>query len=146
MARRRPSSGGGAAALAKYFLLVWAVALGALVVLHERSITVHAPPSVLYSHTASFRFPEVTASSLAGDEVTLGARSLFAGQWTLVGCLGSKFAQDMVDGWLTGVADAARASGGGATTADATTADATTAEASDLIQARARSRSKADGP
>ena len=30
MARRRPSSGGGAAALAKYFLLVWAVALGAL--------------------------------------------------------------------------------------------------------------------
>ena len=38
MARRRPSSGGGAAALAKYFLLVWAVALGALVVLHERSL------------------------------------------------------------------------------------------------------------
>ena len=38
MARRRPSSGGGAAALAKYFLLVWAVALGALVVLHEQSL------------------------------------------------------------------------------------------------------------
>ena len=38
MARRKPSGGGGAAALAKYFLLVWAVALGALVVLHERSL------------------------------------------------------------------------------------------------------------
>ena len=38
MARRHKPSGGGAAALAKYFLLVWAVALGALVVLHERSL------------------------------------------------------------------------------------------------------------
>ena len=38
--------------------------LGALrTVLHERSITVHAPPAALYTHSAAFRFPALTTTS-----------------------------------------------------------------------------------
>ena len=86
--------------------------LGALrEVLHERNVTSHPPPDSLYSHTTSFRFPEVVATSLAGEEVKMGTGEgrLFAGKWTLVGCAGSNFAQGMVDAWLTGVVEEASA-------------------------------------
>lgn len=73
--------------------------------LHEKHITVHAPPTALYSHSAAFRFPDLMATSLAGEDVAIGAATgrLFAGRWTLMGLAGSNFAQSMVDGWLTGV-------------------------------------------
>jgi len=74
-------------------------------VLHEKVVTVHPPPTELYSHAASFRFPELTATSLDGTEVALGAAvgRHFAGRWTLLGCSGSNFSQGMVDAWIAGV-------------------------------------------
>lgn len=81
--------------------------LGSLrTVLHERYVTIQAPPVALYAAADAFSFPKISATSLTGDDVTVGvgAGSLFAGRWTLVGLAGSNFAQGMVDGWLTGVA------------------------------------------
>jgi len=87
-------------------------------VLHNRVVTVDPPPTALCAPTAAFAFPNLSATSLAGQEEQFGtaAGSLFNGRWTLVGMLGSNFAQEMVDGWILGVAgtsgEAAPASGG----------------------------------
>jgi hypothetical protein len=90
-------------------------------VLHTRTITEHAAPAALYSQAEAFRFPELTATSLAGDEVPIGVGcGLFANRWTLLGCAGSSFAQEMVDKWLVGaVAEEAAAAEGGAAAAPA---------------------------
>ena len=85
--------------------------LGALrQVLHEKNITEHPPPAAFYTQADAFRFPELAATSLAGEEVTLGAGAaggLFADKWTLLGCANSSFAMTMVDEWLLGVEDRA---------------------------------------
>jgi hypothetical protein len=70
-------------------------------VIREKNVTVHPPPAVLYSHAASFRFPRMHVTPLAGDDLLLDGTGMFAGRWSLVGCAGSQFAQSMVDGWLT---------------------------------------------
>ena len=74
-------------------------------VIHEKTVTLHPPPAALYSQASAFRFPQLEATSLAGDTVILDD-NLFAGKWTLFGCAGSRFAQPMVDGWMDGIAAA----------------------------------------
>ena len=74
-------------------------------VIHEKTVTLHPPPAALYSQASAFRFPQLEATSLAGDTVILDD-NLFAGKWTLFGCAGSRFAQPMVDGWMDGIATA----------------------------------------
>jgi hypothetical protein len=71
-------------------------------VIHEKTVTLHPPPAALYSQASAFRFPQLEATSLAGDTVILDD-NLFAGKWTLFGCAGSRFAQPMVDGWMDGI-------------------------------------------
>ena len=75
-------------------------------VIKEKSVTLHPPAASLYSTALAFRFPEVTATSLAGEEVSVGpaAGGLFENRWTLLGCAGSNFAKSMVDTWMEAAA------------------------------------------
>jgi len=74
-------------------------------VIHEKTITLHPPPKSLYKHANAYRFPQLQATSLTGDEVAIDTE-FFAGRWSLLGCAGSQFAQPMVDGWMDGVSKA----------------------------------------
>lgn len=84
--------------------------LGALrEVMREKTVTLHPPPDALYGQSSAFRFPDFQATSLANETVQLSPAGLFGGQWTLLGCAGSKFTQPMVDGWVNGVMNALEA-------------------------------------
>jgi hypothetical protein len=76
-------------------------------VIREKAVTLHPPPAALYSQAKAFRFPELTAQSLLGGDVSISSQGdgLFAtGKWTVLGCAGSNFSQPMVDGWLESLA------------------------------------------
>ncbi|KAL1507141.1 hypothetical protein AB1Y20_007994 [Prymnesium parvum] len=79
--------------------------------LKQKTVIVHAPPSSLFSSTASIPFPAFECEPLVGERATL--LKVFGDGITLLGCAGSKFSQEMVDSWLLGTR-AAMATGDGA--------------------------------
>ena len=68
--------------------------------------TAYPPPARPYVADA-FAFPQLGALSLKNERCEMAAGcELFADQLTLIGCVGARFSEKMVDGWLEGVASA----------------------------------------
>ena len=73
-------------------------------IIHNKTLTLQPPPTMLYGQAEAFWFPALPAVSLAGAEARLAKDGLLAGKATLLGFSSSQMSMGMVDGWLNGAA------------------------------------------